>query len=139
MTEPRSPRDVDPIDIFLGALNMVALPLVRGEDGEEMSETAQFYGFEDFGGHFKNVSPRITELAAYRPTAERPGCVIAFSTPRLLIPGALTRAAGRWAKAYKLAPDGAKRWRGAGLVLTLDMLGRQNGRTRARAVLARDT
>lgn len=131
------PIEKPPLYIFLGALNIVALPLVDGDNGEEMIETAQFYGYEDFGDHFKNVSPRITELVAHVPTAEEPACVIAFSTPRFLLPGALTRAAERWAKSQRMTREAPGRWRGAGLVLTLERGPHRAGYVSARATLTR--
>ncbi|MEJ0060897.1 MAG: hypothetical protein WDM79_15515 [Terricaulis sp.] len=129
------PFERSPIDIFLGALNMVALPLVRGEDSEDMRETAQFYGFEDFGDHFKNVSPRVTELVVFPPSPSEPACVLTLTTPNFLLPGAFTRAAARWAKSQTMTREGPRRWRNTGLVFTLE-ISRSGGRTNLRCVLA---
>jgi len=108
-----------PVDLLLGGLNVVSLPLVRGEDGEEMSETAQFYGFEDWGDHFRNVGPRISQFTAWRPTASEPGCIIEIRFRCFVVPGAFSRAANRWARTARLAHAGRNQWRGNGLALAI--------------------
>jgi hypothetical protein len=131
------PTEKPPLDILLGALSVVALPLMQGDASEEMIETAQFYGYEDFGDHFKNVSPRITELTATRPTAERRACVIEIATPRFLLPGAFARAIGRWTKMTKMERVGPNIWRGQGFQLAFEPIRRDDGKTAARLTCTR--
>jgi hypothetical protein len=108
-----------PVELLLGALSVVALPLVRGDGDEEMVETAQFYGYEDYGDRFLNTWPRVCELTAFRPTGDETGCVVEMHFPGFVLPGAFSRACGRWAKAMRLSPAGRNVWRGERLLLTL--------------------
>ena len=123
-----------PVELLLGALSVVALPLVKGEDGEEMVETAQFYGFEDYGDRFLDTGPRVSELIAFRPTADEPGCVIEMRFRGFVLPGGFSRACGRWAAMMRLSRDGRNAWRGEGLSLTLQVSrhGLRGGHLRAR-------
>ena len=123
-----------PVELLLGALSVVALPLVTGGDGEEMVEAAQFYGFEDYGDRFLNTGPRVSELAAFRPSADEPGCVVEMHFRGFVLPGAFSRACGRWAAMMRLARFGRNAWRGEDLSLTLlvPRHGLRSGHLRAR-------
>lgn len=110
-----------PVELLSGALGVVALPLplARGDGGEEMAETAQFYGYGDYRDRFLNTWPRVSELTAFRLKAGEPGCLVEMHFRGFVLPGAFSRACGRWAKAMRLSPAGRNVWRGEGLVLTL--------------------
>lgn len=59
---------------FLGGLNVVAMPLLCGETPEEIQETAQFYGYEDWG---QGPDRRFIGRRPYNP---EPGAYFSIAT-----------------------------------------------------------
>lgn len=63
---------------FLGGLNIVALALLRGETPDEIQETAQFYGYEDWG---QGPERRFVGRKPYNPKPGEYASVTTIWTP----------------------------------------------------------
>jgi len=66
-------------EMFLGGLNVVAMPLLRGKTPDEIQETAQFYGYEDWG---QDAERRFISRRPYNPAPGEHANVVTVWVPQ---------------------------------------------------------